>query len=79
MCTSSVTPAAATFGQRPANTPLQTTNLGSNDKTFYQDQFRSFITLVFSTYYGSSNDDYDPVGERGIKFSNCRIYDRNLR
>ena len=20
------------------------------------------------------NKDYDPVGERGIKFSNCRIY-----
>ncbi|MBK8499303.1 MAG: hypothetical protein IPL52_10900 [Flavobacteriales bacterium] len=30
--------------------------------------------LEFSTYYGGTNDDYDPVGERGIKFSNCRIY-----
>lgn len=27
-----------------------------------------------STYYGGAADDYDPVGERGIKFSNCRIY-----
>ncbi|MBK6840678.1 MAG: hypothetical protein IPG90_22170 [Bacteroidetes bacterium] len=30
--------------------------------------------LLFSTYYGGAGDDYDPVGERGIKFYNCRIY-----
>ena len=29
---------------------------------------------IRDSYYGGSNDDYDPVGERGIKFSNCRIY-----
>ena len=55
------------------NTPLQTTNLGSNDKTFTKIN-SDLSSLVFSTYYGGSNDDYDPVGERGIKFSNCRIY-----
>lgn len=55
------------------NTPLQTNNLGSNDKTFTKLS-SSLATLEFSTYYGGSGDDYDPVGERGIKFSNCRIY-----
>ncbi|UPT68691.1 MAG: hypothetical protein M0D57_08735 [Sphingobacteriales bacterium JAD_PAG50586_3] len=29
---------------------------------------------MYSTYYGGAADDSDPVGERGIKFSNCRIY-----
>jgi len=55
------------------NTPLQTSNLGSNDKTFTKIN-STLSTLVFSTYYGGAGDDYDPVGERGIKFSNCRIY-----
>ncbi|HKR06926.1 MAG TPA: SBBP repeat-containing protein, partial [Bacteroidia bacterium] len=55
------------------NTPLQTSNLGQNDKVFLKLN-STLSTLVFSTYYGGSNDDYDPVGERGIKFSNCRIY-----
>ncbi|MBK8949184.1 MAG: SBBP repeat-containing protein [Flavobacteriales bacterium] len=55
------------------NVPLQTTNQGSNDKTFSKLE-HDLSALLFSTYYGGSADDYDPVGERGIKFSNCRIY-----
>ncbi len=55
------------------NVPLQTTNNGSNDKVFLKLE-SDLGALEFSTYYGGSNDDYDPVGERGIKFSNCRIY-----
>jgi len=55
------------------NVPLQTTNNGSNDKTFSKLS-SDLATLNFSTYFGGTNDDYDPVGERGIKFSNCRIY-----
>ncbi|HRH65451.1 MAG TPA: hypothetical protein PLU53_04070, partial [Bacteroidia bacterium] len=55
------------------NVPLQTTNLGSNDKVFCKIKF-DLSDLLFSTYYGGNGDDYDPVGERGIKFSNCRIY-----
>jgi len=55
------------------NIPLQTTNNGSNDKTFSKLS-SDLSTLNFSTYFGGSGDDYDPVGERGIKFSNCRIY-----
>ncbi|HTB31991.1 MAG TPA: hypothetical protein VK808_08205, partial [Bacteroidia bacterium] len=52
---------------------LQTTNLGNDNKVFLK--FHTTLdSLDFSTYYGGSVDDYDPVGERGIKFSNCRIY-----
>ncbi|MFN8283149.1 MAG: Ig-like domain-containing protein [Chitinophagales bacterium] len=52
---------------------LQSTNLGSNDKTF--TKLKSTLnTVLYSTYYGGTSDDYDPIGERGIKFSNCRIY-----
>ena len=36
------------------NTPLQTTNLGSNDKTFTKIN-SDLSSLVFSTYYGGSN------------------------
>lgn len=31
-------------------------------------------SLQYSTYLGGTFDEYDPVGERGIRFSNCRIY-----
>jgi hypothetical protein len=55
------------------NVPLQTTNQGSNDKVFLKLE-SNLSALEFSTYYGGTSDDYDPVGERGIKFSNCRIY-----
>ncbi|MBK7287924.1 MAG: hypothetical protein IPI95_12960 [Flavobacteriales bacterium] len=55
------------------NVPLQATNNGSNDKVFLKLS-TDLSTLNFSTYYGGTGDDYDPVGERGIKFSNCRIY-----
>ncbi|MBS1582814.1 MAG: SBBP repeat-containing protein, partial [Bacteroidetes bacterium] len=55
------------------NTALQSTNQGSNDKTFTKLS-ADLSSLLFSTYYGGTQDDYDPVGERGIKFSNCRIY-----
>ncbi|HQZ42634.1 MAG TPA: SBBP repeat-containing protein, partial [Flavobacteriales bacterium] len=55
------------------NVPLQTTNNGSNDKVFFKLE-SDLSVLEFSTYYGGTGDDYDPVGERGIKFSNCRIY-----
>nr|MBP7438328.1 hypothetical protein [Bacteroidia bacterium] len=55
------------------NVPLQSTNQGSSDKTFSKIS-SSLSTLLFSTYYGGTSNDYDPVGERGIKFSNCRIY-----
>ncbi|HRI34507.1 MAG TPA: hypothetical protein PLD02_12205, partial [Saprospiraceae bacterium] len=52
---------------------LQPTNLGNDDKTF--TKLKSDLSSVrYSTYYGGTSDDYDPIGERGIKFSNCRIY-----
>ncbi len=58
------------------NVPLQASKQGtssSNDKVFFKLE-SDLSALEFSTYYGGSVDDYDPVGERGIKFSNCRIY-----
>ncbi|MCB0766942.1 MAG: hypothetical protein KDB95_07005, partial [Flavobacteriales bacterium] len=55
------------------NTPVQATNMGQNDKVFFKLS-DDLSTLIYSTYYGGGGDDYDPVGERGIKFSNCRIY-----
>ena len=58
------------------NVPLQGAKQGSsttNDKVFLK-LTDDLSLLEFSTYYGGSADDYDPVGERGIKFSNCRIY-----
>lgn len=71
------------FGYTPStNFPvtsdaLQSTNRGGqtrgSDKTFTKLS-ADLKTLKFSTYYGGTRDDYDPVGERGIKFSNCRIY-----
>ncbi|HRH70909.1 MAG TPA: hypothetical protein PLB89_15510, partial [Flavobacteriales bacterium] len=55
------------------NVPLQTTNQGNNDKVFFKLK-NDLGSLLFSTYYGGTADDYDPVGERGIKFNDCRIY-----
>ncbi|MBK6883097.1 MAG: hypothetical protein IPH05_09180 [Flavobacteriales bacterium] len=55
------------------NVPLQPSNAGNNDKVFFKLE-SDLSALEFSTYYGGAADDYDPVGERGIKFSNCRIY-----
>ena len=57
--------------------PLQSTNLGSNDKVFYKkkkNKFWSELFVCFSTYYGGSGDDYDPVGNAELNFPNCRIY-----
>ena len=52
---------------------LQTLNLGNNNKVFTKIK-SDLSSVVYSTYFGGTSDDYDPVGERGIKFSNCRIY-----
>ncbi|MEI7802479.1 MAG: SprB repeat-containing protein, partial [Bacteroidota bacterium] len=58
---------------------LQSTKGTGYDKTFTKIKFDlsgsgSPLKPLFSTFYGGNADDYDPVGERGIKFSNCRIY-----
>jgi gliding motility-associated-like protein len=55
---------------------LQTTNMAANsaDNEVFLKLYTTLDSLEFSTYYGGTTDDYDPVGERGIKFSNCRIY-----
>lgn len=55
------------------NTPLLGTTQGGQDKVFLKLEY-DLGSLLFSTYYGGGQDDTDPVGQRGIKFSNCRIY-----
>jgi gliding motility-associated-like protein len=60
-------------GYPTAGGPLQSTRNGSTDKVFSKIS-SNLGTLVYSTYYGGSNQEEDPVGQRGIKFSNCRIY-----
>ncbi len=30
--------------------------------------------LDYSSYLGGTSSDYDPIGQKGIKFANCRIY-----
>lgn len=52
---------------------LQDTIMGGSDKIFVKIA-ADLGWLKYSTFYGGTQEDYDPVGERGIKFSNCRIY-----
>ncbi|MCF8463576.1 MAG: SBBP repeat-containing protein, partial [Flavobacteriales bacterium] len=52
---------------------LQSSNSGGYDKVFFKLS-SNLSSLLFGTYHGGSGDEYDPVGERGIKFSNCRAY-----
>ncbi|MFZ1609965.1 MAG: SprB repeat-containing protein, partial [Chitinophagales bacterium] len=69
------------FGYTDSNSPsltatfgaLQTTNFGINDKIFLKLS-ADLSALIYLTYYGGSGNDYDPIGQRGIKTSNCRIY-----
>ena len=54
---------------------LQSTNLSNKADNETFTKIRSDLdSLEYSTYYGGSVDDYDPIGERGIKFFNCRIF-----
>ncbi len=55
---------------------IQTNNYTTNgnfDATFTKLS-SDLKTIIYSTYYGGTGDEYDPLGERGIKFYNCRIY-----
>src|SRR5580658_7022146 len=48
---------------------------GATDTTeVFLKLYTTLDSLEYSTYYGGTFNDYDPVGERGIKFSDCRIY-----
>ncbi len=53
--------------------PVQNTNFGGYDAVFSKLSSTG-TTLLYSTYLGGSNNDQDPIGERGIQFSNCRTY-----
>ncbi|MCX6190188.1 MAG: SBBP repeat-containing protein, partial [Bacteroidetes bacterium] len=53
--------------------PIQSTNFGINDAVFTKLSSNG-VTKIYSTYYGGRADDDDPLGQRGILFSACRIY-----
>ncbi len=53
--------------------PIQSTNYGGYDAVFTKLNSAGTVVL-YSTYYGGSTDDDDPLGQRGILFNNCRIY-----
>ncbi len=46
----------------------------TNDDAIFFKLSGNGQTLLYNTYLGGTFDEYDPVGERGIRFSNCRIY-----
>ncbi len=56
-----------------ASNPLQNTRFGSNDAVFTKLNSTG-TTTMYSTYFGGTADDNDPIGQRGILFKNCRIY-----
>jgi hypothetical protein len=55
--------------------PIQTNTYDNNDDdaVFFKISSNG-TTLMYSTYLGGTNDEGDPVGQRGIKFADCRIY-----
>ncbi len=55
--------------------PVQKNNYDNNDRdaVFFKLSSNG-SSLQYSTYIGGDNDETDPVGQRGIKFSDCRIY-----
>lgn len=53
--------------------PLQTSNYGGIDAVFTKINSTG-TTKIYSTYYGGANDDDDPLGQRGILFSSCKLY-----
>ena len=58
------------------NNPIQTATFDAtnSDAVFFKLTGSTGATLQYSTYMGGTSDDYDPIGQRGIRFNNCRIY-----
>ncbi|MEI6312288.1 MAG: Ig-like domain-containing protein [Bacteroidota bacterium] len=52
---------------------VQPTNFGGNDAVFFKIS-ADLTTMKYLTYWGGTNEEYDPVGYDGIKFSTCKIY-----
>ncbi|HNQ61986.1 MAG TPA: SprB repeat-containing protein, partial [Bacteroidia bacterium] len=52
---------------------LQGTNNGNSDKTFSKLS-SNLATLEYSTFVGGSDEEYDPIGERGIQMLGCKTY-----
>ena len=58
----------------PLENSSYNSNTGDRQAIFFKLAGTNGANVLYSTYMGGSGDDYDPLGERGIKFSNCRIY-----
>lgn len=58
----------------PVETSAYNNNTNNRQAIFFKLSGSTPGSVLYCTFLGGSGDDYDPVGERGIKFSNCRIY-----
>ncbi|HNB49840.1 MAG TPA: Ig-like domain-containing protein, partial [Chitinophagales bacterium] len=53
--------------------PLQAANNGGQDAIFFKIS-SDYSTMEYLSYWGGSNDETDPIGFDGIKFSECKAY-----
>jgi hypothetical protein len=57
------------------DSPLQTNSYdGSNQDALFFKLSANGANLRHSTYIGGTQNETDPIGQRGIKFSDCRVY-----
>ncbi len=56
-----------------ASNPIQAVNYGSVDAVITKLNSTG-TTTMYGTYFGGSSGDNDPIGQRGIIVSGCRIY-----
>ena len=52
---------------------VQPTNFGGNDAVFFKIS-SDLTSMKYLTYWGGTNEEFDPIGYDGIKFSTCKIY-----
>lgn len=58
-----------------ASNPIQTNTYGAGSiDAVFTKLSSSGANILYSTYYGGTSEDDDPLGQRGILFNNCRIY-----
>ncbi|MCC6585027.1 MAG: SBBP repeat-containing protein, partial [Chitinophagales bacterium] len=70
-----------TFGYSTSSSPsltttpfaLQAANAGGQDAIFLKIN-ADYTTMEYLSYWGGSNDETDPIGFDGLKFSQCKAY-----